>query len=53
MFEVMLFINNFYMWGASFILTTSTPGYKHRVSPGSGHFSEEFAAKHFPKLAKS
>ena len=40
-------------WGASFILTTSTPGYKHRVSPGSGNFSEEFAAKHFPKLAKS
>jgi len=40
-------------WGASFILTTSTHGYKHRVSPGSGNFSEEFAAKHFPKLAKS
>ena len=38
---------------ASFILTTSTPGYNNRISPGSGNFSEEFAAKHFPKLAKS
>ena len=40
------------IWGASFILTTSTPDYKHRISPGSGNFSEEFATKHFPKQSE-